>query len=116
MRAEEDFRYSEITFKDKTPANEEVGKNEFIVVKYKGNNYWAMFKCPCGCENVISVSLQRIHKLHWWVVKSRSGRPSLYPSIWQNKGCMSHFWIRDGKVYWCKNTGQAPWIYGSQVI
>lgn len=94
----------------KTPGNAAIKENEFITVIHENTPYWAMFRCPCGCRTVISLSLQRIHKPRWSVKNSKHGRPSLHPSVWQNKGCCSHFWIKDGRVYWCDNTGIEPWI------
>ena len=94
----------------KTPGNDSVGKNDFIAVIYQGKPLWVLFQCPCGCSTVISLSLQNIHKPHWTVSKSTAGRPTLYPSVWQNKGCCSHFWIKDGRVYLCDNTGVEPWV------
>lgn len=104
-----DVFFNSISIVSKTPPNKIVREKEFIVVHNK-KPYWALFKCPCGCTNVISLSLQNIHKPHWRVTKTQAGRPSLYPSVWQNKGCCSHFRIEDGRVYWCDNTGIEPWV------
>lgn len=94
----------------KTPGNAAIKEKEFVTVIHKNTPYWAMFRCPCGCGTVISLSLQKNHKPSWSVRKSKHGRPSLHPSVWQNKGCCCHFWIKDGRVYWCGNTGIEPWI------
>lgn len=94
----------------KTPGNASIGNDDFIAVIHENNPYWAMFKCPCGCGTVISLSLQKIHKPSWTVEKTKAGRPSLYPSVWQNTGCCSHFWIKDGRVNWCSNSGIEPWV------
>ena len=82
--------------------------SDFIKIVYKRKPYWAIFKCPCGCENVISLSLQKIHNPHWRVINSHNKRPTIYPSIVQNIGCLSHFWIQDGKIIWCGNSGIKP--------
>lgn len=102
--------FNSLSMVTKTPLNASVGDRDFIEVDYQGKPLWVLFRCPCGCGKVISLSLQNIHNPSWIVKKSRSGRPTLYPSVWQNKGCYSHFWIEDGRVYWCKNTGIEPWI------
>jgi len=105
-----DIHFDSLLIVNKTPSNDTVGKRDFIEVIYKGKPHWALFQCPCGCGKVISLSLQKVHTPNWKVKKNTSGRPTLYPSVWQNQGCCSHFWIKDGMVYWCYNTGIKPWI------
>jgi hypothetical protein len=93
-------RFQTITIVSKTPSNQEVYDKDFILVIFQNKPVWALFRCPCGCQHVISLSLQRIHKPHWTVTKTKDGRPLVYPSIWQIKNCHSHFWIKDGRIYW----------------
>jgi len=95
---------------DRTPKNESVGESEFVLVIHQNESYWALFQCPCGCCTMISLSLQKIHTPSWTVKETVAGRPSLYPSVWQNKGCFSHFWIQDGQICWCGNSGLEPWV------
>jgi hypothetical protein len=104
------YYFNTIIERDITPSNDLINEAEFIVVIYKKKPIWALFKCPCGCGYVITLPLQKPHNPRWSIHKSEFGRPTLYPSIWQNKGCYSHFWVEDGKVIWCKNTGIEPWL------
>lgn len=99
------YYYKTILKKDITPNNDSIAQGEFITVIYKNKSVWALFKCPCGCRYVITLPLQKPHNPRWTIYESEFGRPTLRPSIWQNKGCYSHFWIEDGKIVWCKNTG-----------
>ncbi|WP_433995110.1 DUF6527 family protein [Afipia massiliensis] len=69
-----------------------------------------MFRCPCGCGDMISLPMQPPHNPRWRLSLSAAGRATLSPSVWRNKGCMSHFWIRDGRVYWTRDTGTEPWL------
>jgi hypothetical protein len=108
--SEPKVHFNSLKIVSKTPGNAAIKEKEFITIINENKSYWAMFRCPCGCGTVISLSLQRIHKPSWTVTKSKHGRPSLHPSVWQNKGCRSHFWIKDGRVYWCGNSGIEPWI------
>jgi hypothetical protein len=110
LRLEPEVHYETLTVVDKTPSNVAVSTKAFIVVIYRNQPIWALFRCPCGCGTVISLSLQKVHTPHWTAEKTSAGRPTIYPSIWQNKGCYSHFWIKDGRVYWCHNTGIEPWV------
>ena len=105
-----EVHFDNLIIVDKTPGNDVVGAKQFIEVVYKDVPRWAIFKCPCKCGNTISLPLQRPHSPLWKVTESRAGRPTLHPSVWQKKGCMSHFWIEDGRVFWCRDSGIAPSI------
>lgn len=85
------------------PSLEEVAAGEFYVVGRDGNPRWVMFQCPCKCGEVITLSLQKIHRPHWALDCSTKNMPTLHPSVWRNAGCRSHFWIRDGKILWCND-------------
>jgi len=92
----------------KTPTDSSVRPKEFIEVIYRTTPMWVLFKCPCACGETISLPLQTSHSPHWTVSLSESGRPDLYPSVWRKNGCKSHFWIEDGRVIWCADSGVAP--------
>lgn len=100
--------YPSITSVNKAPRNEDVAPGALYFVVNGNKPKWTLFKCPCGCGKVVTLSLQRVHRPHWRLTRTDAARPTLYPSVWRDKGCMSHFWIRDGRVYWCKDTGSAP--------
>lgn len=95
---------------EKTPSNDAIEDKKFIQVQYKSKVYWVLFRCPCHCGDVISLPVQPSHSPRWTVSESPAGRPSLYPSVWRNKGCMSHFWIEDGRVFLTSDIGVAPWV------
>lgn len=101
--------FGQVTVDAKTPGDEEIGAGQFHVVVHKGEPYWALFKCPCGCGNVVSLPLRQPHRPRWRWSVDRAGRPSLTPSVWRTSGCHSHFWIEQGRVLWCGNTGRAPY-------
>lgn len=123
----EDREYGDIFFDDsepiffdriisfaKTPSNHQINPREFVVVEDGKKKYWTLFQCPCGCGHVISLSLQKVHRPNWTVKPSKAKRPTLYPSVWQNTGCKSHFWISDGRIFWCHTTGEDPWHYSDE--
>lgn len=66
---------------------------------------WAVFKCPCGCGDVIDISVAQ-GKNSWNLQMDRLGRPSLHPSVWRHARCYSHFWLSKGRVKWCADTGK----------
>jgi Family of unknown function (DUF6527) len=100
--------FSEIQAVDKPPSNGDVQEKSLYFVSFKQRPKWALFQCPCGCKSIITLSLQKAHEPHWVLKNSRARRPSLNPSVWRDVGCLSHFWIDDGRVYWCEDTGSAP--------
>lgn len=100
--------FSEVTVSPTTPPNDQVGDGQFHVVVHNRRPYWALFRCPSGCGEVISLSLQPAHNPRWSVKTDGKGRPTLYPSVWRNNGCRSHFWVEAGRVLWCRDSGAAP--------
>jgi hypothetical protein len=100
--------FSTVSIVEKPPKNEDVAEHEFFFVILSNKPKWSLFKCPCGCGDVITLSLQPVHIPHWCFTKSQAERPTLYPSIWRDKGCLSHFWLKDGRIFWCHDTGSSP--------
>jgi Family of unknown function (DUF6527) len=62
----------------------------------------AAFLCPCGCGEVIQLSLLPNDSPKWYVTFDRDGFPTLVPSVWRRNGCGSHFFLRHGSVVWCR--------------
>lgn len=93
---------------EKPPRNHEIASNSITVVVPGRRPKWAMFRCPCGCQTVITLPLQSTHRPYWIYRRSKEGRPTLQPSIWRDVGCLSHFILEDGRVYWCNETGISP--------
>jgi hypothetical protein len=89
--------------------NETPRADEILAIKHQGKVYWIILRCPCGCGEVITLPAQSDHSKSWALIDKSEG-PTIYPSIWRNQGCMSHFWIRDGTVEWTIDTGMAPWV------
>lgn len=89
-------------------SEEDVGEYDFLCREHNNKKKWIMFRCPCKCGDVITLSLQQIHTPCWRLGLTSKNRPTLYPSVWRDQGCFSHFWVKDGRVYWCNNTGFPP--------
>jgi hypothetical protein len=108
-------RFKRVTTIPKTPSDSEVEEDKFYAVVHKGKLFWTVLRCPCGCGEVISLPMSEPHNPRWILQQSENARPNLRPSVWRNQGCMSHFWIKDGRVHMCGNTGTAPWIANPKV-
>ncbi|MBK8945436.1 MAG: hypothetical protein IPM32_09225 [Ignavibacteriae bacterium] len=81
---------------------ENVSKNTICLIGYESNFDFLEMKCPCGCNELIKLSLVEFDKPHW-KVKFFNDRISVSPSIWRNKGCKSHFFVKNSKIIWVKN-------------
>jgi hypothetical protein len=100
--------FHDVSVVGKSPPNEQVAAGRLYCILSANKPKWSLFQCPCGCRSVITLSLQSAHNPHWSLTRSNSGRPTLYPSVWRDKGCLSHFWLKDGRVFWCIDTGSHP--------
>jgi len=68
-----------------------------------GRQPWsAALLCPCGCSEVIQLSLLPNDSPTWYVTFDRDGFPTLAPSVRRRNGCGSHFFLRHGSVVWCQ--------------
>lgn len=100
--------FSKIVSVPKPPRNHEIVQGRVYHVIHRNRSKWALFACPCGCGSVITLSLQRQHRTHWRLSKDSANLPSLHPSVWKDQGCLSHFWLRNGRVFWSFDSGTAP--------
>lgn len=70
----------------------------------EGEHLWAAAMiCPCGCKEVIELNLLTKVRPCWSVQEHANGLVSLAPSVWRQKGCRSHFFLRHGRIDWCKS-------------
>lgn len=60
---------------------------------------WLLMKCPCGCGEVISLNVDAgagpAWRLYW-----RGSDLSVFPSVWKESGCESHFIVWRGRIDW----------------
>jgi hypothetical protein len=74
-----------------------------IVLARDGEEDWCVgMICPCGCGQKIELLVIPEAKPRWDLQTDAKGRPSLRPSVWLQRGCRSHFWLRNGRVEWCR--------------
>jgi hypothetical protein len=85
-------------------------KSHILYIAGEGEYAWAAsMLCPCGCGDQIQLNLLKDASPRWAVFREASGHPSLRPSVWRRKGCRSHFFLRSGRIVWCR-----PVTYQSQ--
>ena len=74
-----------------------------IYVAGQGNYLWfAAMLCPCGCSEILYMSLMTDGHPRWNLTDHADGTVSLHPSVWRTKGCRSHFFMKHGLVEWCR--------------
>jgi hypothetical protein len=93
------FTDYKLEFQFQNPSYYEVKKNKIIIVGQDISKR-AYLKCPCGCGDLIMLSLMKENKPSWNLQIDNLGRPSLLPSIWKIDGCKSHFFVRRGRIKW----------------
>ena len=90
---------------NRMPIDSEIQVGELVLVKNGDVQKWACLKCPGGCGQEISLSLNPERRPRWSVSGDWFGRPNVEPSIHQTNACRCHFWIRRGQVDWCADGG-----------
>jgi hypothetical protein len=74
-----------------------------LLLTMDDGEHWSVgMRCPCGCGDTIELLVAAEGKPRWEVTIDEVRRPTLHPSVWRQKGCRSHFWIRRGRVHWCR--------------
>ena len=70
---------------------------------------WLLLKCPCGCDDVIPINIDQRAGKSWRLYRGKDKRISLFPSVWRDTGCLSHFIIRNGQIDML--SGREPFAY-----
>jgi len=87
------------------PAPDRLPAGSLVVVRDGALDKWACFRCPGGCGEKIQLSLNQTRPPRWSVRLDWLQRPTIEPSIRQLNACRCHFWVRDGQVAWCADSG-----------
>jgi hypothetical protein len=73
-----------------------------LVLARDGNEDWCVgMRCPCGCGTNIELLVIDEAKPRWDIEIDGRQRPTLTPSVWVQRGCRSHFFVRSGRIVWC---------------
>jgi hypothetical protein len=77
-------------------------ENHTIYILGEGEFNWAAgMLCPCGCGDILQMSLHHEGRPRWKITIHANGTVSLSPSINRMVGCKSHFFFKAGYVKWC---------------
>jgi hypothetical protein len=72
-----------------------------VVVDRRGPRS-VVFQCPCGCGEILVISVDPKSD-HSWRLKRNTRGISLTPSVWRTTGCKSHFVLWQNQVWWCRS-------------
>lgn len=69
-----------------------------VAVVMRGKPRWLVIRCPDGCGEILRVNLDAASGKAWRIYGSQQ-LITVFPSIWRDSGCRSHFIIWDGALY-----------------
>lgn len=78
------------------------------VIIQRGQPRWMMLKCPCGCREEIPINLDRRAGKAWRYYDAGAKGISLFPSVWRDTGCQSHFIIWRGVIMLFDGSSEEP--------
>lgn len=70
------------------------------VLVFRGTARSLAIACPDGCGELLTINLDQRAGPAWRFYGSDSG-VSLFPSVWRDTGCKSHFIVWRSKIFWC---------------
>lgn len=70
------------------------------VLVFRGVARALVMACPDGCGEVLTINLDARTDKAWRYYKKRN-QVSLFPSVWRDTGCGSHFILWSHKILWC---------------
>ncbi|WP_366925249.1 MULTISPECIES: DUF6527 family protein [Sphingomonadales] len=71
------------------------------VLILRGEPRWLLIQCPCGCGEEIPINLDSRAGKAWRIYGISNRQLTLFPSVWRDTGCRSHFIVWRDKVMWC---------------
>ena len=77
-----------------------ISKSGDLIIIKRGGLRSLILKCPCACGEDLVLNLDpRVDKA--WRLYIRKKKITVFPSIWRDNGCESHFIIWNNNIYWC---------------
>lgn len=71
---------------------------DMLLVRRSGTDRWFIMRCPCGCGDDVPVNLDPRTGPAWRLYKP-GRRATLYPSVWRDNGCRSHYIVHHGMIW-----------------
>jgi hypothetical protein len=81
-------------------ADEKIERAGDFVLVNRGVLRSFVMACPDGCGEVITINLDPRTDKAWRFYRKRN-QISVFPSVWRDTGCKSHFIIWNHTIVWC---------------
>jgi hypothetical protein len=65
----------------------------------RGRPRWLIISCPCGCGDEVPLNLDQRVGPAWRIYVDGKRGVSLFPSVWRESGCQSHFVVWRDVIY-----------------
>lgn len=85
------------------------------VVDVRGVPRAVVMQCPDGCGDILTVNLDPRSGKAWRIFRRR-GKLTLFPSVWRDTGCKSHFIVWSDSLLWCDTHNSPDWDDGGLVL
>lgn len=72
---------------------------DFVLV-HRGIPRSCVLLCPDGCGDKLTINLDPRTDKAWRFYRKRN-QVSVFPSVWRDTGCMSHFILWNHSIVWC---------------
>jgi len=98
------FRYKDVLYPqiirvpDQASALEQLRRGVLVLIMPGERPKNLKFLCPCGCGDTISINLMREAGKAWQLGYEVGHGISIWPSVWLDVGCRSHFILRRNKA------------------
>jgi len=66
----------------------------------RGRTRSIVIRCPDGCGETLVINLDERAGKAWQLIE-RTGTVTLFPSVWKENGCKSHFVLWRDRLLWC---------------
>jgi hypothetical protein len=70
-----------------------------VAIVKRGKLRSVVMRCPDGCGEAITLNLDPRTDKAWRIYKSKRGL-TLFPSVWRDTGCQSHFVLWNDVISW----------------
>ena len=99
------FRHKLVTYDryirvvDQASAYAQITSDAIVLIMPQNTPKSLKFYCPCGCGELLTINLMPNVAKAWKIGFEVGKGFSLWPSVWRDTGCMSHFILRNNSAW-----------------
>lgn len=82
------------------------------VIVNRGHVRSIVFSCPDGCGELLTINLDPKAGKAWRLYRNTHG-VTVFPSVWRDNGCKSHFVVWRNRIVWCGLNDRSSDVYKS---